>query len=298
MGVVSSVVSASSPRHGLHAPSSADRAPTPTPNQPYELVVNQKRPRTHTVDLASPLPETHPTKYTDERVQDGIDYAGRRLKSTCPKPPPMQEKLLLLYRGACAEYLEEKKKISRDEDQRLERLREYGTTRQRCLTEGGCDQLRVDAEQNLQDTLLRLKKFELLARYADYCQRMCTKIGNLARKHGTNGWQHLSSSHTWLQISKCLKEEEGHWEEHGTSKGFDMVETTSTLWGVCNKAGMNFQCAVLAIHMYATRNQLMHSNTVSLVADGNWAALAKRLHDDLIELPCVLPIEYLKRRSV
>ena len=110
------------------------------------------------------------------------------------------------------------------------------------------------------------------------------------------GWQHLSGVHTWVEISQRLKYEAAHWNEHGTTGDTSSVRTTAAAWRVCDKPGFNFQCATLlvAIYLYTTRNQPMHRKIGKLAAVGDWGSMARRLHDDLGELPRVLPIVYME----
>ena len=88
------------------------------------LAVNRKRPGAGTLDLECPRPETAPEKYTDYRVEQGLLYASERLRSSTRKPSPTAEKLLPLYRGACKELLEERKK-GENNWELLDEIREY-----------------------------------------------------------------------------------------------------------------------------------------------------------------------------
>ena len=58
-----------------------------------------------------PQAESHPSKYTDERVGKSVEYVNQRLGSKMRKPSPIQEKALLVYKGACQDYLEARKEI-------------------------------------------------------------------------------------------------------------------------------------------------------------------------------------------
>jgi hypothetical protein len=53
----------------------------------------------------------------------------------------------------------------------------------------------------------------------------------------------------------------------------------------CTMVGLNFTDMLASIHHYAVRNEVVHSNLLSLVKEGNFSALAKRLHDDYCDVP-------------
>lgn len=73
------------------------------------ITVARQRPRAQTADLQMPQPEFHPSNYTDERVGQSIEYFNQRLGSKTRKPSPIQEKALLVYKGACQDYLDARK---------------------------------------------------------------------------------------------------------------------------------------------------------------------------------------------
>lgn len=65
--------------------------------------------------------------YTDERVGKSIEYVNQRLGSMIRKPSPIQEKALLVYKGACQDYLDARKELLPEgrKKEMLSEIRQY-----------------------------------------------------------------------------------------------------------------------------------------------------------------------------
>lgn len=122
--------SAARPR-APHTPSTSTNQPkvseSPPSPSPDEITGARRRPRADKADLQMPQPESHPSMYTNERVGKSIEYVNQRLGSKMRKPSPIQEKALLVYKGACQDYLEARKGILPEgrKKEMLSEIRQY-----------------------------------------------------------------------------------------------------------------------------------------------------------------------------
>ena len=99
------------------------------------------------------------------------------------------------------------------------------------------------------------------------------------------GWEKLKKSY-WTEIGEQLRSEHKAYKKCLDGEMVhDQCPTTIAVSQACTRIGLNFTDTMASIHHYAVRNELVHSNLLSLVKESNFWALAKRLHDDYCDVP-------------
>ncbi len=256
----------------------------------HEIAVRRTRPRANTEDLEPPRPEPLPKDYSDARVQAGIDYAERRLNSTKRKPSPILEKLLLIYKGACSEFLRQKHKKFENvrQNKLLSEIRGYEEEMARrpwvCAVGD-------EYTESLQREVVKLRRLQFFARYGDYTQRVAHLLRDSTRRKQTESWREVSGTFKWSDISERITSESRYWKLYGSSKGLDDVETTYAVYQGCETTGIGFKQALAAIHTYGARNEARQNSINDLVAEGRWTDIATTLAEDLRDLSNTMPIE-------
>ncbi|MCJ1364964.1 hypothetical protein MMC16_004082 [Acarospora aff. strigata] len=261
-----------------------------SPLPPHEHAINRGRPRANTEDLESPRSEPRPENYTEGRVQAGIDYADRCINSKRRKPSPILEKLLLVYKGACSEYMRQKQK-NFEEICRTKLLSEIRGYEEEMVRRPWVRAVGDDDSQKLQNELLKLRRLQFFARYGDYAQRVAHKLRDLTRRKETEKWSEISGLFQWSEISQRIKDEAEHWEAYGPSKDVERVKTTYAIYKGCQQIGMDSKQALLAIRTYGVRNEACHSPINKLVVEGRNTEIATTLADDERDLASAMPIE-------
>lgn len=256
----------------------------------HEIVVRRTRPRSDAEDLEPPRPEPHPKDYSDARVQAGINYAERRLNSTKRKPSPILEKLLLIYKGACSEFLHQKQKKFENvrQNKLLSEIRGY---EEEMARRPWVRAVGDEYTESLQRELVKLRRLQFFARYGDYTQRVAHQLRDLTRREQTENWREISGTFQWSDISQRITAEANHWKLYGSSKGIDEVKTTYAVYQGCQQTGLDFKQALAAIRTYGARNQACHNPINDLVAEGRWTDIATTLAEDLRDLASTMPIE-------
>lgn len=153
---------------------------------PYTLDVGRKRPRASTIELEVPRPEQSPERYSESRIQAGMEYATRRLQSTTRKPSPNQEKLLVIYRLACQGFLNESKAGSQGESKvhLSSEIRAY----EEDISNHSCMRVTEDEEkQEMRDEILKLRRLQYYARYGGYAKRIAHELGDKTKAQGELG---------------------------------------------------------------------------------------------------------------
>lgn len=230
--------------------------------------------------------------YTESRVQAGIEYANRRLGSTTRKPSPNQEKILVIYRLACQDFLSQSK-AGFQHDTKLELLSEIRGYEDDISKLSWIKATGDEKEQEMRDEILKLRRLQYYARYGDYAQRIAHELGDKTRAQDTKKWEMLTEEYKWAEISERIREEEAHWKKYGSSKGLDEIETTYAVRIGCIATGTDFDQTVWAIHTYGARNTAVHSDLNDLVAEGKYSDIATTLYQDLHDLPSAMPIDLL-----
>lgn len=254
----------------------------------HEIIVRRTRPRSDTEDLEPPRPEPHPKDYSDARVQAGINYAEHRLNSTKRKPSPILEKLLLIYKGACSEFLHQKKFENVRQSKLLSEIRGY---EEEMARRPWVSAVGDEYTESLQRELVKLRRLQFFARYGDYTHRVAHQLRDSTGREQTENWKEISGTFQWSNISQRITTEADHWKLYGSSKDINEVKTTYAVYQGCQKTGLNFKQALTAIDTYGARNEAFHNPINNLVAEGRWTDIATTLAEDLRDLASTMPIE-------
>lgn len=258
----------------------------------YTLDVGRKRARASTIELDVPRPEQSLERYTESRIQAGMEYATRRLESTTRKPSPNQEKLLVIYRLACEGFLNQSKAGFQHESkvQLLSEIRAY----EEDISNHSWMKVTADEKkQEMRDEILKLRRFQYYARYGDYAQGIARELGDKTRVQDSEKREKLSGQFRWAEISEQIRKEEDHWETYGSGNGLEEIETSYAVWKGCHAAGVDFDQTVSAIHTYGARNTAVPSDLHDLVVEGYYCDIAMTLYKDLNDLTGTMPIDLL-----
>jgi len=226
-------------------------------------------------DPAEPLPR--PKSLSDSHDYDraqallGLQYADSTLRSPIAKPPPRVELAFIIYRDACADFLDfDRFNEARFEDQANDLKWQLGETIQ--TFEQDLEQKPVlmpaknECEQKIQEKVLCLIRWTLSIRYS--------ACAVLPKK-----WKKLDETF-WKETKLLLRMEEYNEFLSGTSRE-ERCPRTLELLGACDRTG---------IHLDAVR-WIMDSNPGSewvppngnlgkLVKSGRHIELRQMLRDD------------------
>lgn len=272
-----------------------DSPPSPSPD---EITGARRRPRAQSADLQMPQPETHPSMYlyTDERVSKSIEYVNHRLRSKMRKPSLIQEKALLVYKGACQEYLDARKEILPEgwKKEMLSEIRQYEIE-----ISNSCWVKAVGSEDRhrFQGQLLYLRRLHYYARYGDYAGRLSHQVRQGAIDHEVEGWEMHSGAQQWTKISERIEQESDAWKNCAFTKDREAHPTTSAVMEACMAIGTDFSRMIQAIHTYAARNDNLQNPINNLIADGNFPEIANTIYNDLAEIGNIMPVEMCFRSS-
>ena len=265
----------------------SESPPSPSPDA---ITVARRRPRAQTADLQVPQPESHPSMYTDERVGKSIEYVNQRLGSKMRKPSPIQEKALLVYKGACQDYLDARKELL-PESRKKEMLSEIRQYEMEISDRGWIKAIGSEDHHKLQSQLLYLRRIHYYARYGDYAGRLSHRVRQGAADHKVEGWEMLSGAQQWTMISERINQESDAWKNCAVTKDRKFHPTTSAVMETCMAIGTDFPKMIRAIHTYAARNDNLHNPINNLIAEGNFPEIANTIYDDLAELGNIMSVE-------
>jgi hypothetical protein len=148
----------------------------------------------------------------------------------------------------------------------------------------------TDSAQTLQEKMVHLLQTLFYARYGDMFGEACRLLQKKSESTKVEGWNQLSKNY-WTDIAERLREEKQAYREmHLTSTGHEKCPLHITISQTCTAVGYNFKDMIIIIEHYAKRNELMHSNFSELIKEQNPGALAKQLHNDLCDLPKIVPV--------
>jgi hypothetical protein len=286
---------------------------------PLALKVNRKRASTKKLlgeeyvqvitALISPPPVPQPTAageiYEVQKIKSGLYYADYTLRDESRMLSPIGQRGLLQYREACAqllnletelaeieegEYLKDELEENEINACRLEwaaTLRTYEESLQyyACLRATA-----TDSAQELQEKTVELLQTLFYCRYGDLFGEACRLLQKQSEVMKVQGWYQLSKSY-WTDTAKMLnKEKEAYQKMLKTSAGHEKCRLHITISQTCTAVGFNFEDMVKIIEVYAKRNEFVHANFSELIRGADPGAIAKQLHDDLCDLPKIVPV--------
>ncbi|KAN0073005.1 hypothetical protein V8E54_009119 [Elaphomyces granulatus] len=243
--------------------------------------------------LPPPRPLQNASDYISntEHLKKALKYADCTLRNQGRKLSPIGQHALALYKDACARLLDlEEGEVFEDRPEELEVVKGEWVaairTYEQSIQYVACLNItRTLDAQTLQDEILSLQRTSFYARYGDYMAHTCQELKRAAEAAKVLGWEKLQKSY-WTEIGQQLRAEQDAFKRcldgemvHG------QCPTTIAVTQACTRIGLNFMDTLASIHHYAVRNELVHSNLLSLVKEGDFWALAKRLHDDYCDVP-------------
>lgn len=202
----------------------------------------------------------------------------------------IQEKALLVYKGACQEYLEARKEILSEgrKKEMLSEIREYEIE---ISNSGRVKAVGSEDRHRFQGQPLYLRRLHYYARYGDYAGRLSHQIRQGAFDHRVEGWEILSGAQQWTKISERTEQESDAWKNCAVTKDREAHPTTSTVMEASMAIGTDFSRMIQAIHTHATRNDNLHNPINNLIADGNFPEIANTIYNVLAELGNIMPVE-------
>ena len=242
-----------------------------------------------------PQPSQSVLDYKEKNLKERLIYADRAIRNPNRKLSPIGTRALKLYKDACARLLdlEEGEVYEGGEEELEEAKHEWRATIR--MYEGSIRYTacllvtRTSDAQTLQDQLLNLQRTAFYARYGDMLAEACRQLKKEAEIKKVDGWQALQKEY-WTEIDKKLQREEHAYAQ--VLKGenvHDRCPTHLAISETCNRVGFNMDDMLEVVHLYAVRNELMHANFIPLIKNGSFYILSKRLHDDLCDIPLVIP---------
>lgn len=237
-----------------------------------------------------PEPPRDLSRYTTQRLKEGLRFADCRLRNKERKVTPLTEHCLGLYKLALKNLLEEE---YADEEQRIAQLRMVNLYERDIYTRAFLRHSSDKQEQEFVEKLQQLRSYEFSARYGDYSAEICqrlkreTSLKKLEYYEQLQGWNRY-----WTDINADINREESKWRRYQvrdeTVKPQD-VKTTLAVKNGCDAIPFNFESTLKTIAMYADRNSLVHQSIPRIVENGDWPKLRELLSKDLREIPLIVP---------
>lgn len=252
------------------------------------------------LDPPSPLPNL--SQYDQERIKLGLTYANLTSQNQNRKLSPLGTRALMLYRDACACFLEEEGGEVFDEDEKIvqtirkesivmiqayEHLATLQTTRS------------VDA-QILQDNILNLHRASFHARYGEIWVTVCRRLGNEAEACKFASWQ-TSENDYWTDVSRKLEDKNEKAAYDLVLKGafvFEKCPTYTTIMQSCIRVGLQMKEILAIIQDSAFPYEFPHASLLPLIKRGRYQDLMKRLNDDFCNIPLIIPAEEVFQTSL
>jgi hypothetical protein len=268
------------------------------------LVVGWTRPRASTKTLLGeeikkeapgPPKPMCSSKFSITQLKERLHWADSVLSNRGISP--IRQYQLANYKNACRDALKSELKIE-DGDlppAEIEQRRISWAATLRWMEESEqwrlcLEQTNTKDGQEFQQKILELLTIELYARYGDILASVCKILKVKVSQMSLEGALPLKAY--WTTIDSKLTLEKKDYDEmlaSGENKGKTPLHIT--IKAGCDAIGFEFQQLMDIIHVYATRNEKLHSNFLPLVREGNVPAIAKTLQDDLNDLTKVIPRE-------
>lgn len=166
--------------------------------------------------------------YTDKRVGKSIDYVNHRLGSKLRKPSPIKEKALLVYKGACQDYLDAREEILL-EGRKKEMLSEIRQYEKEISDSGWVKAVGSEDCHKFQSQLLYLRRHYYYARYGDSVGRLSHRVRQGVMDYKVEGWDMISGAEQWTKISERIKQESSAWKNCAVTKDREAHPTTSAV---------------------------------------------------------------------
>ncbi|MCJ1379649.1 hypothetical protein MMC17_002751 [Xylographa soralifera] len=273
-----------SPVSPFHSPLSLSQPSDPPLTSIIGLNVDRLRPRAKTIDLESPEPEIHPSKYTEARIRAGKEYATRRLNSKTRKPSPTLEKLLCIYLLACKQALEHVKE-GEPPMEVISEVRQYELemSERNWYSAAG----KSTASQKLEEDVLELRRLQYCARYGDYAAIMAHGRRKQTKEQQTDSRESISVRCSYSELAGKLHKEAEYFDKNGSKSAPEQASTSQAVYAACMAVGIDFHQTRLAIYAYGERCDVLQNDILRLV-ERNWGQAAKTLFWDIEDLSNVM----------
>lgn len=227
-----------------------------------------------------PVPETSPSLYTRERLQQSLVYAERCLNRR--DISPRSELFMQLYKEEVKDALK-----AETTEQRESHAVMVVAEEKLIQDKGFLRPLKSAQRAELEDQLLQLRELQYLVRYGDYMKIIPTRRRLHASKHKSENWQLISGSNYWSRIAVTLgAEDEERKEAVRVGSAFDKIKmpTTAAIYMACADLGISEELALWSVREYGTRNRGVHRDINDLKREGEFPLLASVLCADRNEL--------------
>ncbi|MCJ1403018.1 hypothetical protein MMC11_006240 [Xylographa trunciseda] len=261
----------------------------------HSLSVARVRPRALTAELLgegfvmpehnlpAPKREEKISDYTDARIRQSLQFAVYRLNHR--RLTPNSERIIEQYKkDSKAALLAED---TGDRNKHIGAIQSFESllSIQPFLREEDPELVKFQQE------ILKLRRFMYLARYGDYFSVQVTKIRCLSGDNETEGYETLSAQYQWTKIAKSIREEtaeKADWTVLPRNNTVANLRVTSAVRIACNGLGIKIEPIFWAIQQCAKRNTAVYDDIQSTLDKCQWSDLARKLKQDLDELPAVV----------
>ena len=240
--------------------------------------------------MQPPSPEEDISKYTKERLEEGLSYVTCRLNAT-RKITPRTEKALRLYEDSILQAI-----TAKDEETKKDCIKEIKGMEKLISTNAVFRGGLSEQAEALQIELLRFRELEYNARYGDYFALPFSQLRYHSGKHKTSGHENLSGKHIWSEIATSIRREQralDGWSRLTRAQRKSIPEPpspyTSAVYAGCHYLGFDPNRMLWAIERYAERNNTMHADIAEMIKEGQWMELGSVVYRDLQELHCLVP---------
>lgn len=216
----------------------------------------------------------------------------------------------MLYKDACAHFLEVVGRDAFDEDEEIAQafrdqsiilIQEY----EELITCTMSLQTTRSADaQMLQDEILKMQRASFYAKYGEIFVPVCRRLGNESEACKFASWK-ASGNGYWADVNCKLqdKNEKAAYalvlkggSERGSAIG--KCPTHKAIWQSCIRFGLQTKEILATIQHYASLEELPHTNLLPLIKPGGYQDLMRELNDGFCNIPLIVPVEEVFQTSL
>ena len=222
-------------------------------------------------DLIPPQPEEDVNHYTQNRLQQGLQYSEARLTR---KISPITHAFMKRYHDAYEHALESATERNIGAVFAFDEILHSKAFLQREFS---------NSEMELVHELQRLRELEFLANYGDYLGADTSELRHRSRELKTPNYEQLSARNKWTTIADRLA-----LQIQANSSAEDGVK--AAVYAACTKIPLDYDQTIWTIQAYAERNGYCHNDVGDFIENMQWTRLAKRIYADLNDIPNAIPL--------
>ena len=228
--------------------------------------------------------------YTDERLQQGLDYAEKSLQRRDITPRSV------IFMNQYKEQISDAMNASANED----RVAYTGGVR---LMEHLLNTelfLRASPPENvkqLQQEILALREFQYFARYGDYLQKLPNQVRKFVYKNDPSDKQLMLLDQNWTKLGKILSG-----EDSSDSTGKVRTNLVALIVEASDGLALDYKLVEFSIVEYGKRNNQVHRDLDHLKQHGTFSTLGQLLSEDWKDVDLVfsevrpkVDLDHLKR---